>query len=165
MSPANRRNPVRSDLLGAYGWDVFPGFYRIHASRRGCTAPGAGRRHALVVSSPLLPVPPAQTGVDLVLRCPGLHRSGVHVRLKVKPAASRLGTYDLVATVSGRGGRPQGYVTFALGHRRLGEVLLAPRTGTALWSLPAAARPRGTVTISYAGDALHAPGRARAVLR
>ncbi len=36
MSPANRRNPDRTSALGAFGWDVLPGYYRVAASHPGC---------------------------------------------------------------------------------------------------------------------------------
>ena len=108
-------------------------------------------------------MPPAQTGIVLVLRCPGLHRTNVDVRLKVRPAKSQTGTYLVIATVTGSGSRPKGYVTFRLRGRLLGEVPIRP-DGTALWSLPGYTRRSGMLRASYGGDAYHAPGSARARL-
>lgn len=161
MSPGNRRNPDRTNALGQYGWDVFPGYYEITAGLRGCTAPGHGRAPA---HSRLLPVPPVQTGVDLVLRCPGLHRTKVRMSLKIRPAKSKTASYGLVATVRGRGPHPQGYVTFKLGGRLLGETLVQPATGVALLPVSAEHVRAGRVLASYGGDAHHAPASARARL-
>ena len=36
MAPNNRRNPDQTDIDGHFGWDVFPGYYRVKASRKGC---------------------------------------------------------------------------------------------------------------------------------
>ncbi|MGH2871788.1 MAG: hypothetical protein ACRDL5_04930, partial [Solirubrobacteraceae bacterium] len=44
MSPGNRRNPDRTNALGLFGWDVVPGYYRVTASKSGCTADSVGRR-------------------------------------------------------------------------------------------------------------------------
>lgn len=66
MSPANRANPTTTGADGAFGWDVVAGFYRVTATKAGCTAPDGGD----TVSSAVLPVPPEVTGIELVLVCP-----------------------------------------------------------------------------------------------
>ncbi|MHB1835564.1 MAG: carboxypeptidase regulatory-like domain-containing protein, partial [Solirubrobacteraceae bacterium] len=44
MSPANRRNPDRTNALGHFGWDVLPGFYQITVTHPGCTSVHGGAR-------------------------------------------------------------------------------------------------------------------------
>jgi nidogen-like/carboxypeptidase family protein/HYR domain-containing protein len=66
MSPANRANPTTTGATGAFGWDVVAGYYRVSASKPGCTAPGGGD----TVATDVLPVPPEVTGLRLVLECP-----------------------------------------------------------------------------------------------
>jgi hypothetical protein len=61
-------NPEISDVNGQYAWDVYAGFYEVEATKTGCNAPGNTSQST--VSSPVLPVPPPQVGVDLVLSCP-----------------------------------------------------------------------------------------------
>jgi hypothetical protein len=66
MSTANRTNPDTSDAAGRFGWDVFAGFYKIHAEKSGCTG---------FAESAVLEVPPAISDLELVLNCPDLHPS------------------------------------------------------------------------------------------
>ena len=42
MSPANRRNPDRTDAIGHFGWDVLAGFYQVTATTRDAGRPTAG---------------------------------------------------------------------------------------------------------------------------
>jgi hypothetical protein len=66
MSPANRSNPMLSAADGYYGWLTVPGFYLVRATPPAdCTVPGGGA----YVESDVLPVPPEQTGIDLILEC------------------------------------------------------------------------------------------------
>ena len=66
MSPSNRSNPMLSAGGGHYGWLTVPGFYLVRATPPDhCTVPGGGE----YVQSDVLPVPPEQTGIDLVLEC------------------------------------------------------------------------------------------------
>ena len=162
MSPGNRRNPDQTNLSGQYGWDVLPGYYRISARHPGCRAPD-GRGTS--VFSPVLAVPPAQTGIVLLLRCPQLHRT--HARLTL--AAQRFnaptgGGYRLQATVLGlRGRAPSGTLTFAAG-RLHEQVALDPVTHVAILFLPALHLPRA-ITVSYSGDARYLPAKAHARVR
>jgi hypothetical protein len=158
MSPANRRNPDHTNALGEYGWDVLPGYYDITATHAGCTAKGG--RTAL---SPLLPVPPAQTGVNLFLKCPHLKRSVIAIRLTVNRPASRFSVYDLTAQLLPRRHRagPQGSVTFRAGSKLLGSVFLNPRSHKATFALPAMARVASRVTATYSGDDAYRPASAR----
>jgi hypothetical protein len=65
MSPANRSNPVLTGADGRFGWDVVGGYYRMTVSKDGCTAPDGGA----TLTSPVYDVPPAITGIELVLNC------------------------------------------------------------------------------------------------
>ncbi len=42
MSPSNRHNPDTSGADGTFHWDVLAGWYKITASKAGCTVPGLG---------------------------------------------------------------------------------------------------------------------------
>ncbi len=155
MSPANRRNPTRTNALGQYGWDVLPGSYQITASHRGCTA----AHHRVTAVSRLLGVPPAQTGVDLVLSCPRLRRGAVKLKLAVvepRKGSAKLASVGLAVTLTGhRHDRPQGTVTFVAGRRRLATVPVID--GTARYWLPAAVRVKGVLRAVYSGDAGYTP--------
>ncbi len=65
MSPANRNNPVTTGSSGHFGWDVVAGFYRVEASKPGCLAVDGTD----TVRSKILTIPPAVTGLELVLVC------------------------------------------------------------------------------------------------
>jgi len=152
MSPGNRANPFRTGPDGLFGWNVFPGFYRITASRRGCEA-GPGRRDA---RSRVLAVPPAALGLKLVLRCPHLHRYAIHTTLSVRHGAGRL---VLTARVKAPHGRaPTGIVTFFAGRR-----LLAPaqfdRNGVA--TIVVAITGRRALSARYSGDGYDAPSNGK----
>src|SRR3546814_13653463 len=67
MSPSNRANPTVTDAIGFYRWDVVAGYYLVRASAPGCPAPGNPLRAH--VDSAVLPVPPPQLAVALVLAC------------------------------------------------------------------------------------------------
>jgi hypothetical protein len=158
MSPANRRNPDRTDALGDYGWDVLPGFYRIDVTHKGCTAVLGS-----TASSKVLPVPPAQTGVNLQMTCPHLRRTAVRLRLTIGRAGGKTSSRLVSAKLSGAG-HPQGTVAFTAGRKKLDVVLVDPKTGAALLSLPAAAHVKGTLSAAYSGDGTHKPVRRRAQL-
>lgn len=59
MSPSNRTNPDVTDTDGFFGWDTLSGFYRVDASAPGCTNG----------STAVLPVPPEQVNLQIVLTC------------------------------------------------------------------------------------------------
>jgi YVTN family beta-propeller protein len=152
MSPANRRNPGRTSALGAFGWDVLPGYYRVAASHPGCRS-ASGKGKAALTS--VLRVPPPALGLRLVLACPHLHRAVTHTTLRV----SRHGKHQLVLLARVHGRHPAGVVAFLLGRRQLGSVPVDPRSGRATLTLP------GTHTkgysAAYAGDGFNAPSRGR----
>jgi hypothetical protein len=158
MSPANRRNPDFTDALGNYGWDVLPGFYDITASHAGCTA-----KHGRTAVSSLLPVPPAQTGVNLQLRCPHLRRSAIAIKLTTNRPGNRFSVYDLTAQLLPRRHRagPQGSVTFRAGSKLLGSVFLNPRSRKATFALPVLAHVSSRITATYSGDDAYKPASAR----
>ena len=62
MSPGNRNNPVTTGPDGTFGWDVLPGYYKVIATRPGCTGPDLD-------SSPALTIPPAVTNLTITLQC------------------------------------------------------------------------------------------------
>ncbi|MBI3785020.1 MAG: hypothetical protein HY270_16640 [Deltaproteobacteria bacterium] len=73
MSLSNRHNPDSSDASGHFGWDVLPGYYKVHAEISGCVA-----------ESGVLTIPPAVTDLDLVFECPCVAgpRTGCHTASK-----------------------------------------------------------------------------------
>ncbi len=150
MSPANRRNSDRTSVLGAFGWDVLPGYYRVAASHSGCK-PAKGK----TALTPVLRVPPPALGLRLVLACPHLRRTVTHTTLRV----SRHGTRQLVLLARVRGRHPAGVVSFLLGRRLLGVVPVDPRNGRAAWTLRGV-RIKGYLA-RYGGDGLNAPSRGR----
>jgi hypothetical protein len=152
MASDNRRNPDFTDLNGHFGWNVFPGYYRVAATRRGC------RGTAL---SPSSPVPPPVTNLRLKLSCPGLHRPGTLTRI----LSAKLRGPDTRVVVSvvrkGRGPRPTGLITLQIPRRHGGFAFVDARTGRATIVL-AGRLGRGTrLTARYAGNARFAPSRAR----
>ncbi|MCA1695186.1 MAG: HYR domain-containing protein [Actinobacteria bacterium] len=68
MSSVNRNNPDTTDAAGHFGWDVFPGFYKVRAEKSGCHAPG--NTSELFTESNVLTIPPAVTDLHLELDCP-----------------------------------------------------------------------------------------------
>jgi len=68
MSPANRANPDHTDQVGHFGWDVMMGFYVVRVEKAGCVDPNDPSRP--YVDTPVLPVPPEWTDLELVLDCP-----------------------------------------------------------------------------------------------
>jgi hypothetical protein len=69
MSPRNRANPSITGPYGQYRWDVTPGWYKVQASKAGCTKPGSSQTFVesppKQVSASLPPI----TNMDLVLSC------------------------------------------------------------------------------------------------
>ncbi len=68
MSPANRRDPDRTDSSGHFGWDVVTGYYKVQASHGGCSDPRNRRRRS--VTTRAYKVPPPVDNIVLKLRCP-----------------------------------------------------------------------------------------------
>jgi hypothetical protein len=158
MSPANRRNPDRTSGLGSFGWDVLPGFYRVAAQHKGCTA---GHGHGRVTQTKVLTVPPAAINLNLTLRCPHLHRTPTRVSLSVKRVRrGRLGPTQITLTARvhvRRGRHPLGLVAFRAGRRVLALVPVDPRRAKA--TLTINARHVARYTAQYQGDGYHAPSR------
>ena len=158
MSPANRRNPSRSNALGQFGWDTIPGYYRIGVAHRGCRAAnGRGRR----TRTALFGVPPARSGLVLRLRCPGLRRTATKLRLHV--VRGPLGTLVVTARLVVRHARPHalvGSVVVRAGGRVASTTPIDARTGTALVDVPGA-HTKTSIVARFTGNALYAPSRAR----
>ena len=149
MSASNRRNPDFTDLNGHFGWDVFPGFYRVAATHRGCRG---------TVLSPSSPVPPPVTDLRLRLTCPGLHRARTLTRIlsaKLRGPDTILALR--VARAGRRGSRPTGLITVQVGGKHRGFAFINPRTGRATILLAGHLRRDARITARYAGDARFAP--------
>jgi hypothetical protein len=126
MSPDNRVNPMLSGPDGHYGWLTVPGFYVLRVSPpANCAVPGGGA----YLESGVYPVPPEQTGIDLVLQCSDT------LALAPATATSVAGTAQAVTAAVSRGG---GAVT----------------TGNVLFTVAGANPTTGTVPVSGAGQAV-----------
>jgi len=69
MSPANRTNPDVTDSAGRFGWDVLTGYYKVTASKPGCSSPADPTQP--VVESAVFLIPPPALNLTLQLRCAG----------------------------------------------------------------------------------------------
>jgi YVTN family beta-propeller protein len=143
MSADNRRNPDHSDINGHFGWDVFPGYYRVRATRPGC--------HGTAVTK-ARPVPPPVTDLLLKLRCPGLKRSATSTRVV---ATHRRGP-STVVTLRTRAGhrRVTGLVRLTIAGKTRGFGFLDAH-GQA--KVTVAGHPHGRIAARYAGNARFAP--------
>jgi hypothetical protein len=153
MSPANRRNPDFTNALGHFGWDVTPGFYRVDASRRGCTTRPTAPGHTRVLT-----IPPPAVNLTVRLACRHLHLAPTRLAL-VRPRrrGPRSGTSLVVARIFHHGrGSPLGTVTFLVHGHAVAQVPVE-RRGIAAVALPRRAR----VTARYSGDGRFAPSRGR----
>lgn len=146
MSPSNRRNPDHTDIDGHFGWDVFPGFYRVSATRRGCVG---------TATSPSRPVPPPVSDLHLTLRCPGLRRAPTILTI----VGQRVRGPDTIIRVRARArhGHPIGPVELTVDGRTVARAFLDPRVGDATLIAPTHLRRNARVVVRYGGDALHAP--------
>ncbi len=70
MAPENRTNFDTTDAAGRFGWNVLAGYYTVRAEATGCHAPGNPGQ--AFVESPVLPIPPPVTDLELRLECPAL---------------------------------------------------------------------------------------------
>ncbi len=148
MSPANRRNPGRTDALGAFGWDVLAGFYQVTATHAGCSA---GK-------TKVLKIPPPVTDLRLKLRCKHL-ASRVAAKVGLRVVRRTKGELLVARVTTARGGRPVGTVRFRAGGHTLGNAVVNPRSRLA--TLVLTARPKAHPTARYLGDARHAAARSR----
>ena len=104
-------NPETTPADGQFHWDVISDYYKVVASAPGCHAPGQAGQPT--VSTPVLPVPPPWTGLDLVLQC-------AHETAPVPPSITSLS--DNVAPsvggtqveINGSGFMPSAKVWFGL---------------------------------------------------
>jgi hypothetical protein len=158
MSPANRRNPDRTDIDGHFGWDVIAGFYRVQATHRGCkSARGHGRR----AQTPILAIPPPALDLRLTLSCPRLHRKATKIRLTAKKVAVSQ-VILIVKLTGGRGRRhPTGIVKFSIRGRRAIKVPLVRRDRIVSTTVPRMRR-HTRIIVTYQGNALFAPSRGAA---
>lgn len=143
MSAHNRRNPDHTDLDGHFGWDVFPGFYRVRATRPGCRGTAVTRAR---------PVPPPVTDLLLALRCPGLRRAATRTRV-VSAHRRGPGTVVTLRTTAGHR-RVTGLVRLTIAGRARGFAFL---TAHGRATVTIAGHPRGRITARYAGNARFGP--------
>jgi hypothetical protein len=149
MSTSNRRNPDHTTVLGVFGWNTIPGYYRVQASHSGCTAGGSGRKAKKTLETRVYKVPPPVDNILIKLKCKGLKRAKTHVRLKFKTSK---GTTTVTVTVIGKS--PQGGVTFS-GSGISGVALpVGARTHQATFVLATAHQQ---IKAHYLGDAHNAP--------
>lgn len=150
MSPANRRNPDQTDIDGHFGWDVFPGFYRVSATRHGCVG---------TATSKARPVPPPVTNLHLTLRCPNLRRTPTTLTI----TGLRARGPDTVISVRARAvrGHPIGLVELTVNGRTVARAFLDQHGGNATLIAPTHLRRKARIVVRYAGNALFAPSGAR----
>ena len=143
MSINNRKNPDATDINGHFGWDVFPGYYRVRATHKRC------KGTALTKS---FPVPPPVTDLRLVLNCPSLKRTATTTRvLRVRKSGPgrivtlqvRAGAKAAIGLVNVRAGKARSFAF--LDKRGRARVILDAHTGR--------------VTVRYAGNARFAPSK------
>ncbi len=151
MSPANRRNPDRTDIDGHFGWDVFPGFYRVSATRHGCVGAATSKSR---------PVPPPVTNLHLTLRCPNLRRTPT--TLKITGLRARGPDTVISVRARARRGHPIGLVKLTVNGRTVARAFLDPRTGDATLIAPTHLRRNARIVVRYGGDALDAASVAQA---
>lgn len=153
MAANNRRNPDHTDLNGHFGWDVFPGFYRVRATRHGCkgTALSATRM-----------VPPPVTNLRLVLDCPGLHRAPTRIRI-IKIAVRDRDTDVSIQLQRTHAGSRRGLIGLVTldGH----FAFLNARTDRATIVIARVIRRGTRLTVHYPGNARFAPTSLRARTR
>jgi hypothetical protein len=69
MSPSNRNNPDLTNEDGFFHWDTIAGYYIVRAEKAGCHAPGNPGQ--AFNETDVLPVPPPQLGLEILLECDG----------------------------------------------------------------------------------------------
>jgi hypothetical protein len=153
MSPGNRRNPSLTTVLGSFGWDTIPGYYRVSARHAGCRP----------ASTTVFSVPPPRANLALALRCRAIHRRATRLALTV--SRTRAGTLTVLATVKpARGRAPAGALLGVLTIRLTGQRAVALGVGArgpALVELYARRRT-WRLTASFAGNGRYAPSSLRA---
>jgi hypothetical protein len=149
MSTSNRRNPDHTTVLGVFGWNTIPGYYRVEASHAGCTAGGSGRKAKKTLETRVYKVPPPVDNIVMKLKCKSLKRAKTHVRLKFKTTK---GTTTVTATVTGKS--PQGGVTFSGSGISGVSIPVGARTHQATFVLTKAHQQ---IKAHYLGDAHNGP--------
>jgi hypothetical protein len=154
MSPGNRRNPDVTGADGSFGWDVLTGYYEIRAKKPGCSDP-ASPGNDYVVSQPV-EIPPAVSGLKLVLSCP---QAPTKIPNVFSPGGQAGQPAQVAATLQAADGAPLASrtLTFSLP----GGADCTARTdaaGAASCSLtPNQAAGQYPLTASFAGDWADAP--------
>ena len=153
MAPNNRRNPDMTDIDGHFGWDVFPGFYRVKATRKGCRGSDTSRG---------LPVPPPVTNLRLTLSCPNLHRAVTRTRIL---SVHRRGPSTVVTVQVSSRRRPTGTITLSAPGLRGSRAFVDARHPRATLVLAGHPRKRARLVVRYAGNARWSPSRAQYTTR
>jgi hypothetical protein len=149
MAPNNRRNPDATDLDGHFGWDVFPGYYRVTASRKGCHGSDTSKG---------LPVPPPVTNLRLTLSCPNLRRAATRTRIL---SVRRRGPSTVVTVQVSSRRTPTGAITLKAPGLPSVRGFVDPRHPRATLVLAGHLRKRARLTAGYTGNARWSPSRAR----
>jgi hypothetical protein len=152
MSPANRVNPDKTDIAGAFGWDVLGGTYAVTATKEGCSTE----------TTPVFEVPPPVSDSSLTLTCatpPSLSPTTTSVSSSSLDSAYGQ-PVTLTATVGG-GAKPSGTVTFYESSTPVGYGIVENGLASAtLASLPAGTH---SLTASYSGDGANQPSTSSAI--
>ena len=165
MSPGNRRNPDSTDPAGGFAWDVLPGFYQVAATHPGCRAASGS---ALAGLTPVVPVPPAQTDLQITLRCGKIERGTTRTTLK---AVSRMHRGKVAGAlvevqVAPHGGRVpagavlSGGVSFTIDGHPLAVIALDTTRRRAFLDLPATTKPIRRLVATFSGNGYYEPSRA-----
>lgn len=75
LSPIHRDNPATSTAEGHFGWDAVSGYYKVRATKEGCSDPYDHDDD--IVETGVLVVPPRAGGFRVTLYCPGGVRDAV----------------------------------------------------------------------------------------
>jgi hypothetical protein len=147
MAPNNRRNPDATDIDGHFGWDVFPGYYRVRATHKGCHGSDTSRG---------LPVPPPVTNLRLTLSCPSLHRAATRIRIL---GVRRRGPSTVVTVLVSSKRKPTGAITLSAPGLPAARAFVDARHPRATLVLSGHPRKRARLVARYAGNARWAPSR------
>ncbi len=159
MSPGNRRNPDVTGDDGKFGWDVLTGYYEIQAEKAGCADPSNPGNDYVV--SPAMQIPPAVSGLKLVLSCP---QAPTQISGVSSPGGQTGQPVQVGATLQGAGGKPLASrtLTFTLPG---GESCTARTDGTGTASCPLTPHEGAgqyPLTVSFDGDWADAASSGRA---
>jgi hypothetical protein len=162
MAISNRRNPDHTSALGAFHWDVLPGFYQIKASHPSCKAVSGRSAFGL---TPILAVPPPRMNLSIKLRCKQLPRAATRLTLRIASKGKPGGLIQAgVTTARGRriaSAKLPGQVTFKLAGVITRAVPVDVRHGWAFFYLPLTKHKLRLLTAAFSGNGDLRPSTAR----